>query len=837
MAKKIAIVLGSLFALFLILAITIPLMVDVDHYRPQITEAANQKINGKLELGKLKLSLWGQIRIEVAGLAVKDSKGQSLISVEDAYFHLPFLPLLTGSPVLTLKMQKPAILVVKDLAGKINLLTLMKSEPTASSGVTATPPTTATSGSAPTKTAAAGSPPPATTGAAPTTSAPAAAAPTVEMQLPGIATRARLGVEILDANLVYKDEKTTLSSQIQNFNFVLKDLSLSRPTSIEIWADLDTRMGKTMTVKGPFKAVGRSEVTMEGSHLGKLAMHLTAEADKMDILLPGLFHKSSGMAANAEVAITGTSHDLKIDKLDLNFFNVKLESSGTVTQYDSGNGRIQYTMHSNAVDLKPWNELVPMLKEYELGGTLTLGANAEGPQDKLDYSASLAVKALTMKAGNLKAQPTFDADVLVKTDQVDHFNLTMKAPANDLKIAGKLVSFTHPRLDATVTSSGMNLDQLINFPPPGAKKTAAIEPARSSPVSLAVNEAFAADEPAAVKPADFDAMLEPMRENPILASMTGVIGINLASIQAYGVKMSPITARLTLRELTAALESFSMGVFGGTIKANMSMALKPKTPTYQFTAEVSQLDLQQAVTSQFELFKNTLLGKANFKMDGHGTSFNPDAAKKNLVAKGSLRVNEATFATIDIGKMANEGINSSIGKIADKIPALKGKNLSSLNVDKASKYEYISSSFTIADGKFSAPDFVTKTYPNQGIDIKGRTVVGLIDYALDTHWEVIDTNNITKGKDLSVNIAGSDVPHILAEGNGPVRFPVSAGCNAMKPCFNYGEAPQFLASIAMKNVEQAATGRVKDEAKKRAGDALKNAAPAPVKNILNGLFH
>jgi ribosomal protein L14 len=77
-------VLGALLVLILAAIIVIPLVVDVDKYRPQIIQKANEQINGKLELGKLSLSLWGKIRIQAAGLKLADSQGRTVVSVKDA---------------------------------------------------------------------------------------------------------------------------------------------------------------------------------------------------------------------------------------------------------------------------------------------------------------------------------------------------------------------------------------------------------------------------------------------------------------------------------------------------------------------------------------------------------------------------------------------------------------------------------------------------------------------------------------------------------------------------------------------------------------------------------
>ncbi|MGE0613996.1 MAG: hypothetical protein AB7P04_00005, partial [Bacteriovoracia bacterium] len=81
MMKKLAIgVVGFVF-LLVAAAVIIPLVVDVDKYRPQIVAIANEKINGKLEMGKLTLSLWGQILVRIDKLSLADAKGQKVVTV------------------------------------------------------------------------------------------------------------------------------------------------------------------------------------------------------------------------------------------------------------------------------------------------------------------------------------------------------------------------------------------------------------------------------------------------------------------------------------------------------------------------------------------------------------------------------------------------------------------------------------------------------------------------------------------------------------------------------------------------------------------------------------
>lgn len=751
--RKVLKVLGVLFVLFLAALVAIPFLVDVDKYRPQIVQIANDNLNGKLELGRLKLSLWGQIRIDVDGFSLSDARGNRVVSSKDVYFHLPFLPLLSGSPVLTFKTVKPEVFVVKDKAGKMNVLSLMK---------------------------------PAAT---PAEKAAEPAKPSTPTELPSIATRARLGVELRDALVSYKDEATALVTQIKDLNVVAKNISLSKPLDLEIWADLDTRMGKTMQLKGPARIKAMVDPRFEGSQFKQALAEFKVDLDKVAISVPGSFEKKSGQATHIDGKLQASTEEAKIERLVMRLHTAEIAVTGAATQL-SQTPELAFDVKSNEIELKDWWDLVPALKANQVAAKV-----------------SLAVK--------------------IGTDKIESLVFKLAAPGNDLKIAGSLVGFAHPNASFSITSTGLDLDQLMNLPAakPGETKTAAAAPK------------------AETKPAaDMDAMLDPLRENPMLAAMVAKIAFNLSLVKAKGVIVKPIIGSMSFRDLTFAVDSFRMGVFGANIKSTMSVAMRPKQPTYKFGAEIDKLDLQQAVASQLELFKNTVLGKASFKISGTGASFNPEPAKSNLAASGNLKIEKPTFVSLDIGRMATEAINKSLGEIGNKVPPLKGKQLSIPDAKQA-RYALIQSDFTIAKGVFSAPNFQAIAEPNAGIDVKGATTLGLKDDSLRAEWELVDTYNQTKARDLGVDSNGVRVEHILADGNNPVRFPITVTGTLGAPQTNYGKVPEALGAVALKNVTNAVAGKVKAEVQKKVENEVRKALPpsvqkavdAPVQNAVQDL--
>lgn len=786
--KKILIVLGSLALLFVAAMIILPMVVDVDHYRPQIVKLAGEKLNGKLELGKLELSLWGSIHVEIGGLELSDAKNVKIISVKDAFVAIPWSSIFGGSPLLTFSMKNPEVRVLKDINGKMNILNLMRTTPGG------------------------------TPDAAPGTAGGAPSAPG-ETKLPGVLANSRLGVDIQNALFYYKDEATKSETVTKNLNLRIKDLSLSRKTEVEISGLFESSAEKLFKVAGPFKIKLNADPRMEAGEFKGVTADLDANFDDLEIRAASAFYKKKGMNTDVKAALEITKDQLTISKFVAKFFNAEISVSGIVKGIQA-EPTLELAVKSNSISLAAWNELIPMLKDYSLSGSASFDAKASGPVAKIQYAADLAVKDLKAKAPMLKAEPTVNLSLKITTDKVERLLATMKAPGNDLTIDGSIVSLTQPKIDLKVTSPGMDLDQLVKFPPVGAESSSG-----KAGVAGQAAGSGGADKPASAE--DLDALLDPLRKNEIARDTTLIALVNLKTVQVYGVKMSDLNTKLSMRNLVASVDSAYVKMWDGTVAMKAQTAMLPKTPTYTFSSTVAGLDMQKAVTSQFQLFKNTVLGKVNLKIEGNGASYNPQSAKKNLNAKGSMKITDATFQSIDVAKMAGDAINKALEKVGDKIPAAKGKTVKALP-GMSSKYDFIASDFTIARGHFIAPNFTAKAMKDQGLDLRGSTEVNLLDQELKAEWEIIDTYNLTKARDVGFEVSGVKVVNVLAEGSNPVVLPVSVACKYTAPCPSYGKVPEHFIKVAMGNVKKGAVQAVKTQGLDKAKEAGKK--------LLKGLF-
>ena len=771
--KKLFIILGSLIGLIIVALVVVPLVVDVDKFRPQIVKAANEKINGSLELGKLSLSLWGKIHVSVDGLRVLDAQKNQIVGVKDAAFDSSYVSIFSGAPLVTMFLMEPEISVIKNKDGKLNVMSLMKETPAAAPGQ------------------------PQATGSA---------------ELPSMVVNAHIGVSIENAKLVYKDQAMALSNTIDKLNVRVKDFSLSRKTEVEVWADLKTQMGTDLTVAGPLKFNAELSPVIVNGEFKSGSVNANFSADDLDVQKGQLFHKKKGVLANVKMVASLDQTTLKLTEAVLKFHNAEVLVKGA---YDKTAGA-DIHFETKPVDLKSWSDLVPMLKEYELEGKLTLSGDVKGKPEALAYDAKLGIDNLSAKGPNLKAKPIINGLVTVKTDQIEHFLVDLKGPGNELVLDGKLVSFTKPSLTFKLTSAkGLDLDQWIEFP----KKDPKVQAKEKEDAKVAKSEKAQAQ--------DLDASIDPIRKNEMIRNMMVDGTVSIAFLKAMGMRIDDIAAKVQFKNLVAGLTGIKMKLFDGALAANFSTDLKPAQPQYSMDMSLAGFDLSKAVESQMQSLKNTVVGKLSFSAKGGGSSFNTEAAKKHLQMKGEFKLLGAQFKSIDVAKMANDAINGSVSKIADKVPFLKGKDLHvSSNAD--SKYEYMSGHFVINNGVLDLPDFVAKAEPKRGIDLRGTTKVGLIDESLDAKWELIDAQKVTSANQLTVNVAGKDIHNFLAKSEtDPVIIPVSVGCKYTAPCPSYTAAPEYLAGVAAGRLSNVA----KDVLKAKATDALKAALPGGFKKL------
>lgn len=791
MIKRLFQFFGIFLVLILAAIIIIPFVVDVDRYRPEIVKIVNEKINGQFKMGKLGLSLWGQIKVEIAGIELEDVKQKQILAVKDTYLHVPFRSLLDGTPNIMLVMNEPFISIKKDQKGKLNLLGLIKSQKPDMDSEKGQPSTGSSDQSADSK----------------------------KVSLPLIVTQARFGMDFNRGKISYEDLQSGIKNQFDDFNLLVRDLSLDRPLEVEAWSNLSTvlklKNSPSLKLNGPFKMSTTIRPVLKDFQFQGASGDLSISLKDLEISLPGLFQKQKGVIADFEGQFQLDLDRFSIQKSLMRFNDLHLKIQTTLSGWSENQSQLEFKADSNPIELSQWTEILPLLKSYQPKGSVEFKISATGPMADPKYDVRVQARRVGAQLPGLALSPEFKLDAQIIPDQIPYAHLEMTAPGTEVKTSLKLVSFTAPKIGMNIRSSRLDLDRLLGLE---VKTSEAKAPSVAGAPSSKGSKTKSTKNPSSE---DFDQKLDPLRKNPMLRGVDLKADVDLRQVKAMDSVIPKLQTTITFKDLVATMTPLTFEIWKGVLSIGGKADLKPQKPTYSFSSKVDHLDLRDAVRSQYAPFKNTVLGILTLHSQGSGASFNPSEVKKNLRLKGKMKVDQAIFTTIDVGKMASEAINQAVERVASKIPKLKGKKVKALP-KKETRYEYLTSNFSLSGGVFQAPDFYGRAENNRAVDLQGTTQVNIITYDLDARWKVIDRFNVTHAADLSVEHQGVRVDHVLAEGNPPVvSFPVTVGCNLLSPCYSYTEVPEHLTNIALRNFGNAAKAKLKGEAQKKVEQAKK----------------
>lgn len=792
--KKVLIAVGALIGTLLALAVLIPLFINIDQYRPQILQVANDRLNGKLGMEKLSLSLWGQVKITIDKLDLQDATGKPVINVGQAYVHIPFSSVLSGDPHVTLRLDKPDIHVSKDAKGQMNLMTLMKPTPAGGSGAPAEKTSASSQGGGGFQ----------------------------DSKIFSLVFNAHADVAIEHGQLIYQDETLGLDQNLKDFNILLQDISMSRTMKLAIWSEVGTQFGESIKIQGPLRIEGQVTPKFAGVAFQNVSLDLTTIFDPLDIKVGTVLHKAAQVPANLKVVGELSSEQINLSQLEVRFHNAEIKGKLRLSELTAptdqvAKPRLFLDMASNPISIKSWDTVILPLQGRELQGVMDLIAHAEGAFENLAYEARLGIKDFSAAVPGLPVKPVFQAQVVVVTDEVKDLTVDMNAPENHLAIKGHLKNFKAPQVALQVHSNGLNLDKIL---PPPAEPTGEQNKVGTKAGVPATTASTAPKEPGP----DVDSMLEGIKGNEFIKSLQVQLGVDIKKFQGFKVRADNIQMDLAVRDLEAHLRKLALVVFKGQVGLDAKIDLKPKRPTYDMNLNLNDLDMQDAVTSQFESFRNTILGHLTLKASGRGESLNPDLILTNLDLKGTLSIRDATFATIDVGKMARDGVMNSAKDIEKKLSTvgIKVPPLKELP-GKAVKYKTISSDFALLAGRFAAPNFRAESYPQAGLDLQGATELGLIDDSLSAEWFMVDSHNWLGLNEYNVKEHGVEIKKIFTEKGQPVRLPVKVGCKLSEPCFDYAAIPEHLGRVAMANVEQqflkGARTKAQEEVQKKLDEA------------------
>ncbi len=423
MLKKILIGITALAVLLIVAVVALLTLVDFDRFKPRIEQLAHDELGRTLRFdGKLSLSVFPNIAVALPRTTLSEhGSDQTFLSLERARVSLALLPLLSG------RLQ----------AGTASLYGLRASFDRRADGTTSLDDLT-------------GAGKPKAGGEAPAPAASAASAPLFELG----------GIELVDAQLVYRDEKSHNTVTVSKLNLKAGRLATRSSTPLDLSASIDATEPKThldVALKTTLELdLARKAIGVRGLDAqvrGNLA------DDRLDIALAapllelGPAHVA-GDSLKLVAAVTGAhtaKAELALEKL-------------------SGNGE-QISAAQITLDLQSGQG--PQEVSARIVGPLQVGVSAQSVElTRLTGTLDLQSPSLPQKALKVRLDGTLRFEA-----KAQNIGTKMNAHFDETNAAARIAvqGFTSPHIAFDIDVDRIDLDRYLPPAPPdaGARPAAA----------------------------------------------------------------------------------------------------------------------------------------------------------------------------------------------------------------------------------------------------------------------------------------------------------------------------------------------------------------------------
>jgi len=670
MLKKIAIAIVVLVVLVIGGLLAVAALVDVDHYKPRIEQAVHDKTGRTLKIdGKLSLSVFPTIALALPKTTLSEHESdQVFLSLDSARVSLALLPLLSGRfEAGTASLYGLRASVDKHADGSTNLDDLTgAAKKTPAGGQPAAPPSTSSSGKS-----------------------------------AGFAVG---GIDIRDAQLVYRDEKAHNTVTLSKLNLKVGRLASKATTPVDLSAALDATEPKAhfdlslqskvdLDLEKDFLALRGLDAHVKGSSAGdNLDVELTAPSLQFD------GEHAAGDALKLVLAVTGAHEarvDLALEKISGN--GEQLSAAAFTLDADASQGPQKVTAH--------------------LGSPLQIGLAAQSVElsrlaGEIDLqSPTLPQKALKIALdGSLKVEgkaQNLAAKLVAKFDET-----TM---ASRLAVQG----FSAPHIAFDVDIDKLNLDRYLPPPAPapaGAKPAAAPAPGGAADPKVDLS---------ALKPLNLAGTLK------------------IGALQAHNLKLAKLDVGVHAAaghlEVAPIAASLYEGTLGGDLKVDADVnRVAPKLALEGISIQPLLKDL---------MGKDILEGHGNVRLDLSMQGPTVGAMKKALGGTASLNLKDGAVRGIDLAQ-----------KLRDIKSALGGASTQTQAADASQKTDFseMSASFNIKNGVATNNDLSVKS-PLLRLGGAGTLDIGASSIDYTAKVSVVGTLAGQGGGDLS-NLHGVTIP-------------------------------------------------------------------------------
>lgn len=663
MVKKIALVFGILAVLIVGTLVVIPMIYSIDSLRPQVQAAIEKSIRGKVVLGKLSLSLLPSIAVKVDGVTVKAPPPfdkEALATIQSVEVKMPLSSLL-GAPYGTLVIGPMKVKMISE-GLKSNLAETL--------------------------------PPPKTEVELKAIQTEAKKASALEDTLKGLpaflgsriaAARFDFVMEKIDAEIVKLGAPKGDHTRLKNFSVRLSGIGIATDMKLLAEGDVDVAAAGAQ-ISGPIKTTGSVKYRPVGRD-HELTMALDNDLKALDLALKPLFHKVSGVAFGASMSGVLTAGiektDINLSKLKFQFANVEVEGSvkANMDAIDPTKGEFNANFAVDNFSLAAWGSLVPMVRDFKLGGKVGMAIKTWGPFKNPSVDVAVNLSGVTGSTPTLQ-KPLSDLNGKIHVTgtatnpkiDIDPFNMKLGSGDISFKMATEGLEAISAKI--FVGSNNLDADELLGISPEallaGAKeKKAALDkkggkagagstggeaPSAEVKPGVPLDDALGAMAP----------MIEAQLDNPMIDKLSASIATDFKKIKIMGALLTNATFNMTFAKRKLTINKTGLDAFGGKVLLEMGLDLNnPKALGYSMNAGMTSVDVGQMVSLYAPKFKNDVSGALTGNFSIAGAGLRKEQLEKSLSGglKGSFVNGRFSLPFMNLAMDAGE---ESLKAMADK---------------------------------------------------------------------------------------------------------------------------------------------------------------------------
>jgi uncharacterized protein involved in outer membrane biogenesis len=618
--------------------------------RERILAKVSDALGRPVAVAEIKASFGWGVSLDLNGLTLADDpafSNQPLVSVQDVYCRIELIPLLAKHlKVVRFDIQNPELSVVRNRSGELNVAAIGTKKPGR-------------------KLKPHGVPAPGALQAS-----PMQAAPPAQSGPNALAEFSVNGFSISNGTILYQDPGwgpnpvaiRKLDLDVENFRidvpFYLKlalaaagdqqNLKLAgqvgplmREGGIDIQAiplafavklgpittadlkslgPLAKAIPEKLSIDGPLSATAKISGTV-----GAPAFDFKGDLGSNHVVYAGVLDKARGVALAVAASGAGRNGQLEIKDANLTLADLHLKATNLVME----RGRFGARLDSNRFDLDELGKTVAALQEEKMSGQAELHGKVAIVRSKSNVDGTLTLVNVALSPGG-------------KLPGLSGVNGDLKMNGNSAEIGplNFVLGSGHARLVAHARSL-QPLESTYDFSA-GQMKTADLVPSR--PPDEVLNNLKLAGSVSGTP-----------SEPTVTAKLTSPSG----NVNHVAYQNLDLSARYG--DQRAEVKSLTLGAFGGTIGAT-ARAEFASTPRFDVTANLNNVDLQQALVSQkskaADIIRGILTG--NVKAAGAGSSF--DQIKPTLAGAGKL--------TVQNGKLIGINVVATALQKANKVPGI-----------------------------------------------------------------------------------------------------------------------------------------------------------------------